>query len=72
MLNMIKIFLKDGMATLQIHYRKKINERNDHEKTIRLSYLSITCIPGIETPPNGTEKDFRNIMQKLRLQVERL
>lgn len=65
MLNTIKIFLEDGMVTLQIHSRKKISETNDHEKTIRLSYLSITCIHGIETPPNGTEKDFRNIMQKL-------
>lgn len=32
------------MATLQICYRKEMNE-----KTVRLSYLRITCIPGIDS-----------------------
>lgn len=51
------------MATLQIHYREK--KKKTMNKTIRLSYISITCIPKIETPTNGTEKDLRKKKEKI-------
>ena len=48
------------MATLQIHNRKK----KDHEKNNMTIYISIACIPKIETPTNRTEKDLRKKKEK--------
>ena len=57
MLNIIKsLFLMTWQLYKHTTGKEKKKTMN---KTIRLSYISITCIPKIETPTNGTEKDLR-------------
>ena len=55
------------MATLQIHNRKK----KDHEKNNMTIYISIACIPKIETPTNRTEKDLRKKKEKKMYEIKK-
>ena len=63
MLNIIKILF---LMTWQL-YKYTTGKKKTMKKTIWLSYISITCIPKIETPTNGTEKDLRKKKEKKKV-----